>query len=63
MNKKLKDQETVEVHKDCGGDIKHLGEDGIAYCVNCEHIVEGDTEYVDVDDINYPFEPTYATIE
>jgi hypothetical protein len=33
-----------EFHKNCGGHVRGLGEDGISYCEECETIVEGDTE-------------------
>jgi len=36
----------VQVHTGCGGEVQNVGEDGISYCTECEHICEGDTEYI-----------------
>lgn len=33
---------TILIHKECGGEVKHIGEDGINYCTLCETIVEGE---------------------
>lgn len=37
--------EEIEVHKECGGEVRWVGPDGIAFCSDCETIVEGETEY------------------
>lgn len=38
--------EQVEIHKCCGGEVRGLPPDSISYCIDCEHIVEGDTEFI-----------------
>ena len=42
----MKSNDEIEVHKECGGLVKSVGPDGISYCEDCEHIVEGETEYI-----------------
>jgi len=32
----------IEVCPYCGAEVKYLPPDGIAYCTECEHIVEGE---------------------
>lgn len=27
---------TILIHKECGGEVKRIGEDGIDYCTLCE---------------------------
>ncbi len=36
----------VQIHKGCGAEAINVGEDCISYCTECEHICEGDTEYI-----------------
>lgn len=33
---------TILIHKECDGEVKRIGEDGIDYCTLCETIVEGE---------------------
>lgn len=40
----------IEVHKDCGAEVRGIGEDSISFCTECEHIVEGDTEMITVEE-------------
>lgn len=42
--------EEIEVHKGCNGSVHGVGEDGISYCEDCETIVEGDTEYITIEE-------------
>lgn len=42
--------EEILVHKWCNGEIKDIGEDGISFCTECETIVEGDTEYMTLEE-------------
>jgi len=44
------DDQTIEVHMGCGAEVVGIGEDGISYCTECEHIVEGDTEMVTLEE-------------
>lgn len=41
----------IEVHKNCNGLVHGVGEDGISYCEDCETIVEGDTEYITIQEL------------
>lgn len=42
--------EPIHVHKGCNGLVNGLGEDSISYCEDCETIVEGDTEYITLEE-------------
>ena len=39
-------EDEICVHKDCGCEVTHIGEDGIDFCPECEVVVECDTEYI-----------------
>jgi hypothetical protein len=41
---KLVPDAQIEVH--CGMPVSHLAPDGLSYCEECEHVVEGDTTWV-----------------
>jgi hypothetical protein len=45
-----------EVHKDCGGTVRGLGEDLISYCEDCENIVEGQTEFLTEEELEEKYE-------
>lgn len=40
----------IEVHRGCGAEVHGVGEDGISYCTGCDTIVEGDTEYITMEE-------------
>jgi len=42
--------EEIEVHKECNGLVRGIGEDGISYCELCEAIVEGYTERITIEE-------------
>lgn len=46
----MKQSDEIQVHKECGGFVRNIGPDGISYCEDCEHICEGDTEYITEDE-------------
>lgn len=43
---KATDDAEIEVHKNCGAPVRSVGEDGISFCESCEHVVEGETEWI-----------------
>jgi hypothetical protein len=40
------DEDIITVCSGCHYPVRHIGEDGIDYCDQCETIVEGSTEYL-----------------
>lgn len=40
----------IEVCRGCASEVQRLGEDGISFCPECEHIVEGDTEIITIEE-------------
>jgi hypothetical protein len=50
--RKIKNDQDIIIHKSCGSEINRIGEDGIDYCPDCEHICEGETEVVSSDEFD-----------
>lgn len=42
--------EPIEVHAGCGGEVHGLAPDGVSYCTECEHICEGETEFITMEE-------------
>ena len=49
MNK-FKLTEEIEIHKGCNAEVVSMGEDGLSYCTECEHICEGETQFISVEE-------------
>jgi hypothetical protein len=43
-------EEFILTHKNCGAEVVSLGTEGISFCTECEHICEGETEYISTED-------------
>jgi hypothetical protein len=43
-------EEFILTHKNCGAEVVSLGTEGISFCTECEHVCEGETEYISTED-------------